>query len=204
MKVISTNLGNPVIIEWRGKQQKTGIYKYPVQQPVFLGSEDVENDSVMDRKHHGGADKACYLYSADHYAIWNTMYTGLEMPWEMFGENLTVEGLNEKLIYIGDTFEIGEATVQATHIRFGDPKMVKQFVKSGFSGIYVRILKKGFVKSGDRMVRIVKNNSVTVQKVFELLYADKFQKEAVEKAINEPLLADSCRKDLLKRWNEFL
>jgi MOSC domain-containing protein YiiM len=124
-----------------------------------------------------------------------------------------VEGLNEKLIYIGDTFEIGEATVQATQprqpcyklgIRFGDPKMVKQFVKSGFSGIYVRILKKGFVKSGDRMVRIVKNNSVTVQKVFELLYADKFQKEAVEKAINEPLLADSCRKDLLKRWNEFL
>lgn len=213
MKVISTNIGKPTTIEWKGKKVLTGIYKYPVNEPVFLGNEDVKNDNVMDRRYHGGVDKACYLYSADHYSYWKKYYPELEFTWGMFGENLTVEGLHEAEINIGDTFQLGETVVQATQprqpcyklgIRFGNPRMVQQFIQSGFPGVYVRVLKKGAVKTGDEFMLTEKKNSLSIQKVFELIYTEEFQKEAVEVAVNDPSLAESCRRDLLIRWKELL
>lgn len=213
MKIISTNIGEPKTIEWNGKMVQTGIYKYPVEKPIFLGLEDVENDHVIDRRYHGGIDKACYLYSADHYSYWKKFYPNLEMPWGMFGENLTVEGLHEAEINIGDIFKIGEAVVQATQprqpcyklgIRFGDQKMVKQFVDSGFAGVYVRVLEKGFVRTNDEMVLVEKKVSLSVMNVFELLYSPTFRKEAVGQAVNDVFIAESCRNDLLKRWGKYL
>ena len=213
MKIISTNIGEPTTIEWNGQKVQTGIYKYPVDTPIFLGAEDVKNDHVMDRKHHGGVDKACYVYSADHYNYWKKFYPDQEMPWGMFGENLTVDGLHEAEINIGDTFQLGETVVQATQprqpcyklgVRFGNPKMVKMFVHSGFPGVYLRVLKNGKVKTGNEFILVERKNSVSIQKIFELLYTDEFQKEAVEMAVNDPLLAESCLRDLLKRWKNNL
>jgi MOSC domain-containing protein YiiM len=213
MKVISTNIGEPQKIVWQGKDELTGIYKYPVNRPVYLGDEDVETDHVIDRKHHGGIDKACYLYSADHYNYWEKFYPELELPWGMFGENLTIEGLFENEIGIGDIFETGEVTVQVTQprqpcyklgIRFGNPIAVKQFVNSGFPGVYVRVLNNGFVKPGDDLIPVKKTGSVSVQKVFELLYTDYYQEEEIKEAIGNLYLAESCRKDLLKRWRNYL
>lgn len=209
MKIISTNIGEQRTISWNGKEVKTGIFKYPVKQPIFLGTEDVENDHVIDRRYHGGLDKACYLYSADHYEYWQKLYPELEMFWGIFGENLTVEGLNEAHINIGDVFKIGEAVVQSTQprqpcfkleFRFSNDKIVQQFIDSGFPGVYVRVLEKGNVKTGDLMERIESKNSLSIQKVYELLYTSEFQKEAIEQAVNNPFIAASCRKDLLKRW----
>ena len=209
MKIISTNIGEPRVIYWNGREVKTGIFKYPVNQQIYLGTEDVENDHVTDRRFHGGVDKACYLYSADHYQYWQKLYPELEMTWGIFGENLTVGGLHEVQINIGDIFKIGEAVVQATQprqpcfkleFRFNNDKIVKQFIDSGFAGVYVRVLEKGNVKTGNTLDRIERKNSLSVQKVFELLYTSEFQKEAVEQAVNDPFIAESCRKDLLKRW----
>jgi MOSC domain-containing protein YiiM len=213
MKIISTNIGEPKTILWKGKEVKTGIFKYPVNQSIFLGSEDVDNDHVIDRRYHGGIDKACYLYSADHYKYWQKLYPQLEMPFGIFGENLTVEGLHEAQVNIGDIFKIGEAVVQAAQprqpcfkleFRFNDNKIVQQFVDSGFSGVYVRVLEKGNVKAGDSMELIEKKEALSIQKVYELLYTSEFQNEAVEQAVNNPFIAASCRKDLLKRWGDQL
>jgi MOSC domain-containing protein YiiM len=209
MKIISTNIGEPKTINWNGKEVTTGIFKYPVTQPIFLGSEDVENDHVIDRRYHGGVDKACYLYSADHYKYWQTLYPDLELPWGIFGENLTVEGLHEADVNIGDIFRIGEAVVQATQprqpcfkleFRFNDNQIVRKFIDSGFAGVYVRVIEKGHVKLGDSMELIERKKSLTIHKIYELIYTDKVQKEAVEQAVNDPFIAASCRRDLLKRW----
>jgi MOSC domain-containing protein YiiM len=209
MKIISTNIGESKTINWNGKEVTTGIYKYPVTQPIYLGSEDVENDHVIDRRYHGGIDKACYLYSADHYGYWQKLYPDLELPWGIFGENLTVEGLQETDVHIGDVFRIGEAVVQATQprqpcfkleFRFNDKQIVRKFIDSGFAGVYVRVIEKGQVKIGDSMELIKRKESLTIHKVFELIYTDKVQKEAVQQAINNPFIAASCRRELLKRW----
>lgn len=213
MKIISTNIGEPRIVNWKEKEVKTGIFKYPVSQSIFLGSEDVENDHVIDRRYHGGVDKACYLYSADHYEYWQKLYPELEMSFGLFGENLTVKGLHETQVNIGNVFKIGEAVVQATQprqpcfkleFRFKNDKIVQQFIDSGFSGVYVRVLEKGNVKTGDSMELIEKKDSLSIHKVYELLYTSEFQKKAVEQAINDSYIAASCRKDLLKRWGDKL
>ena len=215
MKIISVNIGEPATIQWRGKNVKTGIYKYPVNEPIFLETEDVKNDHVIDRRYHGGTEKACYSYSADHYSYWKKLYPNVDFHYGIFGENLTIQGLNEADIFIGDVFQIGEAKVQVTQprqpcfklgVRFGTQKIIRQFIDSGYPGVYFRVLKHGQVKAGDEMDLIEKQtrNTVSIQKVFELLYTDEFQKEPVLNAINNRFLAESCRKDLMKRWGDFL
>ena len=212
MKIISTNIAEARIIEWKGKEVPTGLYKFGVEQGIFLGKEDVEHDNVMDRRYHGGVDKACYLYSADHYQYWQNLYPELEMPYGMFGENLTVEGLHEKEINIGDTYKIGEAVVQVTQprqpcfklqFRFNNNNIVRQFVDSGFSGVYVRILKNGHVNTGDSIHLIDKKQSLSIHQVYTLLYADEFD-EKVKEAVNDPLIAESYKRDLMKRWGDYL
>ncbi|MCK3684264.1 MOSC domain-containing protein [Maribellus sp. YY47] len=212
MKIVSTNIGEPRTLPFNGKEVTTGIFKFPVEEGIFLGAEDVEKDHVIDRRYHGGIDKACYLYSADHYEYWQKLYPELEMPWGMFGENLTVEGLHEAQVNIGDVFSIGDVIVQATqprqpcyklNFRFHDKEIVRQFVDSGFSGVYVRVLEGGQVTAGTEMKRIERKESVSIQQVYTWIYASDFDPE-IKRAINDPNIAASCRKDLLKRWGDLL
>jgi MOSC domain-containing protein YiiM len=208
MQIISTNIGQPTTIEWRGQQVQTGIYKYAIDAPILLDVDDVVNDHVIDRRYHGGADKACYLYSADHYSFWRSKYPDLDWKWGMFGENLTVSGLNEAEIHIGDRFSIGGAVVQVSQprqpcfklgVRFEDQKVVEDFWHLPYPGIYVRILKAGEVKTNDEIVLIERNqDSVTVSEVFSVFSTNRENRELIQRAILEPFLAESCRRDIIK------
>ena len=113
MKIISVNIGKSRKVQWRNKAIETGIFKFPVDHGIELGKEDVVDDDVVDRRYHGGIDKAVYLYSADHYAFWKNKYPDLEWDYGMFGENITLSGLNEKEIQIGDIFQIGDCRIHA-------------------------------------------------------------------------------------------
>ncbi len=206
LKIVSTNIAKPTKIEWRGQFVETGIYKYSVDTPVFLGSEDVENDHVIDRRFHGGTDKACYLYSADHYSFWKNKYPDQDWRWGMFGENLTVSGLNESEIRIGDRFQIGETIVQVSQprqpcfklgVRFGTQQIVDDFWVSSFPGVYVRVLTSGNVRTVDEMKLLDRNqDSLSVSQVFSIFRLERDNQELMESALSEPYLADSCRKDI--------
>lgn len=211
MKIISTNIAKPTTIEWRGQKVETGIYKYAVETPIFLGSEDVVNDHVIDRRYHGGLDKACYLYSADHYPFWQIKYTNLDWQWGMFGENLTVSGLDESEIRIGDRFQIGDAVVQVTQprqpcfklgVRFGDQSVVSDFWTLPFPGVYVRVLLPGEVKTDDEMILIERDpESLSVSQVFSIFHHNRSDFELIQRAIAEPFIAGSCRRDIEKLLN---
>ncbi len=85
MKVISTNIGERVEINYHGKMENTGMYKYPVEGAIFLGKEGVVNDVVIDRIYHGGVDKACYWYSTKHYDFWKNKFPDLKWNfWRKF------------------------------------------------------------------------------------------------------------------------
>lgn len=208
MKIVSTNIAKPTTIEWRGQKVETGIYKYAVEIPIFLGTEDVADDYVMDRRYHGGSDKACYLYSADHYPFWQNKYPDQEWKWGMFGENLTISGLNESGIRIGDRFQIGNAVVQVTQprqpcfklgVRFGDQSVVADFWSLPYPGVYVRVLSQGEVKTGDEMVLMESDpESLSVSQVFSIFHRNRADVELIQKAIAEPFIAESCRRDIEK------
>jgi len=157
-------------------------------------------------------DKACYLYSADHYSFWKNKYPNLEWIWGMFGENLTVIGLDESEIRIGDRYQIGDAVVQVSQprqpcfklgVRFGDQSVVDDFWKSSFSGVYVRILQPGKVKKGDEPILIDRNpESLSVSQVFSIFSSNRDNLKLIQKAIQEPFLAESCRRDIQKILTE--
>lgn len=208
MEVISVNIGQKKTIIYNGESIETGIYKYPVDEAIDIGFTDVAGDDVIDRRYHGGLDKACYLYSADHYRYWKLIYPDLDWQWGMFGENLTVNNLHENKIHIGDIFEIGSTTVQVTQprqpcfklgIRLNNPKAVKQFVQKELPGVYFRVLKNGEISKGDQMILVdQKVHNFTITEVFHLIYNAQDNIDKVKQAIGMPELADSCRADLMK------
>ena len=196
MKIISTNLGTTTTFLWNGKEEATGIFKYPCEQPIFLGNNDVQNDIVIDRVHHAGENKACYLFSSEEYTYWKPLYPNLAWNWGMFGENLTVEGLDESQIRVGDIYRIGDALVQVSQprepcyklgVRFGDKKIIKQFVKRALPGTYVRILEEGYVKTGDLFELIEQSeNMLTVQQFYNLVLKKEKKPTLLQLALDNP------------------
>ena len=194
MKIIATNIAKPTNIVWNGKTQTTGIYKYPTKEGIYLNKEEVKGDEVSDRKHHGGIFKACYLFSEDHYAYWQNLYTNLDFNYGIFGENLTVKGLDETKISVGDIYKIGTALVQVTQprepcfklgIRFGTQAILKQFIKHARPGTYVRVLEEGLIKPGDKMILVqAATNSLTTTQLFSLLFAKEKDQSQLALIVN--------------------
>ncbi|WP_338357367.1 MOSC domain-containing protein [Yeosuana marina] len=198
MKITSTNIAKPTTIIWNGKEVTTGIYKIPTNQPIFLGKEDVKGDEVSDRNVHGGEFKACYLFSEDYYHYWKNLYPHLDWNYGMFGENLTVSGLDETTLTIGSIYKVGNALVQITQPRepcfkfaykFRNQEVLKQFIDHGHPGTYVRVLKEGVVKTGDTFDLVEQApNSVTIYEFFKLLFAKEKDKKLVECIIKNEAL----------------
>ena len=210
MKVISTNIAQPTTFIWQGKEVTTGIYKKPTDVPIYLGKEDVRGDIVADRRVHGGEFKACYLFSANQYPYWRNLYPNLDWTYGMLGENLTVEDLDEKQLFVGDIYKIGDATVQITIPRepcfkfahkFKSESVLQQFIDHGYSGTYVSVIENGKVKTGDtfKLVESAKER-ISVFDFFELLFADNKNKAHMELLLN----SERVPQRLKKRLNFFM
>lgn len=209
MKVLSVNISNPQTITVNGKEEQTGYFKNPVKT-IYLGKTDVRDDSVVDREHHGGEDKACYLYGYNHYEFWKNKYPQTAFDFGMFGENITVENIDESTLRIGDTFEIGEAIIQITQprqpcykmgIKFNNQKVVNEFRLSDFPGIYVRVLKEGNVKTKDELKLIDRDNaSPTVLEVYRLIYESKPNQEKLNQLIENKFIATSLKQYIQKKY----
>lgn len=208
MKVFSTNIGPSTTVHWKGKTLQTGIYKYPVEIPIRLQNEQVADDVIADRKVHGGIFKACYLFAKEDYSYWKEKYPDLEWHWGMFGENLTIEGLDETRLKIGSIYSIGTALVQISQprepcfklgIRFGTQEILKQFIDHGRSGTYVKILKEGSVKKGDQMKLQEESSSpLTTAQFFELLFSKEKSRDLIRHAIENEALPPTKRNRLKK------
>ncbi len=209
MKVISTNISVPKEFEWNGKTETTGIFKEPLNDGVYLGKHGVEKDHVADLIHHGGTTKACYLYSFDHYDYWKGEYPNLDWEYGFFGENLTVEGLDEATIKIGDVFQLGETVVQVTEprtpcyklgVRFNDQGIIKDFLDVQFCGVYVKVLTEGRVSRNDSMKLIESKGKFTMKEVYSLYGPERNNLELAKQVIEDPYLAESCKNSLRKRF----
>lgn len=208
MKVIATNIAQRREIQWKGKIEFTGIYKEPVNQPVFLGKQGVEGDTIVYGRAHGGVDKACYLFSADQYPYWKQQYPHLDWGWGMFGENLSISGMDDSQMCIGDVYRIGTALVEVTQprepcyklgIKFGDQDIITAFVHHGYPGTYVRILEEGQVNAGDPVVLVdAADHKLSVKDFFHLIYAPVKDPKLVALALKNPALPEKKKEKLRK------
>lgn len=212
MKIISTNIGKEQTIEWKGQSITTGIFKEPVDDPIFLDAFAIKGDHINNKKVHGGIDKACYAYGENYYEYWKGLYPDLKWTYGMFGENLTISELDESQILIGDIFKVGEAIVQVSQPRqpcnkfaakFGDTEVIKKFIDFDHPGVYFRAIQSGNVKVGDELQLDLRNEkALSVQQIYQLIYSKKevVNKALAEEALFDSNLATSAKNDIRRHW----
>jgi len=165
MRVLSVNVSLPKRVPYKGRTVSTAIFKKPVAGRVPVRAVGLQGDAVGDPRVHGAPMKAVYGYPSEHYAFWTRELPGTDLPWGMFGENLTTEGLLESDVHIGDRYRVGTAVLEATNprfpcfklgIRFGREDILNRFLQSGRSGFYFRVVQEGDVAAGDAIHRVAR------------------------------------------------
>lgn len=158
---------------------------------------------LADLTVHGGPDKAIYAYPAEYYHFWREEFPDMELPWAMFGENVTVKGLLDDTVHIGDRFRMGSAEVMVTQprvpcyklgIKFGRDDIIKRFLASGFTGFYLAVLEEGEVATGDAITLIERDeHRVKVSDITRLYARDKGNLDALQRAVEVEALAEDWR-----------
>ena len=212
MKVLSIQVGLPREVAWKRKTVTTGLFKGPIQGRVMVRTLNLDGDRQADLSVHGGLHKAVYAYPAEHYGYWRSQLGGMTLPFGMFGENLTVEGLTEQDVYVGDRFRIGTAELVATQprlpcyklgIKFGRDEMVKRFLDSGRTGTYFSVAREGEVGAGDEIVLIGRDpHGLALPDVTRLYINRRYSPEDAEAALRATrlqALPESWRSYFLER-----
>lgn len=201
--IISVNVGTPREVVWQGKSITTGIFKEPVDAPVMMSTLNLDGDRQADLTVHGGTEKAVYVYPAEHYEYWRNELPDVDLPWGVFGENFTTEGLLEDALYIGDRFRIGEAEVIVTQprlpcyklgVKFGHADMVKKFLSSRRTGFYLAVLREGMIKAGDAFELVDRDaEHVTVADITRLYAFERDDLVTLRRAVEVEALPESWR-----------
>ena len=212
MRLLSLNVGLPRQVRFQGELVTTGIFKKPVQGSVRLRKLNLEGDKQADLKVHGGVDKAVYAYAGEHYDYWRQELPDMSLPWGMFGENFTTEGMFEESVNIGDQFKVGTANLIATQprmpcyklgVKFGNMDMIKRFLASGLTGVYFKVMKEGELEQGDEIKLIKKDeNSVTVKDIVRIYTIDKDDIQTIERAIKIKDLPNGWRYHFIKQLEQ--
>lgn len=211
-KVISVNVGLPRLAMWQGRTLSTGIFKKPVAGRVMMRTLNLDGDRQSDLSVHGGPFKAVYAYPAEHYDYWRAELPWMELPWGMFGENLTTEGLSEETTFIGDRFRLGDAQMTVTQprlpchklaVKFQRADILKRFLLSGRTGFYFSVEREGEIEAGDALELIEQSpHELKVSDITRLYVHDRDDRETMRRALEVEALPTSWREFFRERLEE--
>ncbi|WP_338609758.1 MOSC domain-containing protein [Pelagibacterium nitratireducens] len=209
MLLESVNVGQPVALDAGRPDKRTGICKQSVAGAVRVHGLGLEGDAVVDTRHHGGPGQALYLYSREDYAFWaaRDVATGPGM----FGENLTVSGIESADLCIGDRLAVGDVVLEVTSSRIpcatfarrmGDPGFVKKFRDAGRPGAYLRVVAEGYLEAGQAIELIpFAGDRISLGEHFALVFMamkKPLPREMITRLLALPL-AERDRADNLER-----
>ena len=207
-KVVAVCVGKVGELDSSGRTIASAFVKRPVSGPARIGSLGVEGDEHV-YEDHGGRDGAVLVYSSDHYPFWRDL--GIDLP-EVgaFAENLTVTGLTEAEVHLGDTFEVGSCAVQVTQprapcykiaARYGRKDISIVVQKTGFTGYLLRVLREGEVAAGDEMQLVERDTShaVTVAEAGRIVNVDRSDNDGARRLLDVDALSPSIKRTLETR-----
>jgi ferredoxin-NADP reductase/MOSC domain-containing protein YiiM len=208
--LLSVNVGLPKDVPWRGRTVRTGVWKHPVDGPVVVRRLNIDGDGQGDTNGHGGEQRAVLVYQLDSYRHWQQHFGRDDFGYGMFGENLTVEGLPDDEVCIGDRYRSGEAEFEVTQprvtcyrvgLRLGEPELPALLVAHRRPGFYMRVITEGPIQAGDAIVKTATGpGTLSVADTDALLYLPGRDAGKLHVALQIPALSpgwqDSFR-DLL-------
>jgi MOSC domain-containing protein YiiM len=208
-QVLSINVGLPRAVVWKGRTVVTGIFKEPVAGHIAIKRLNLEGDRQADLTIHGGAEKAIYAFPAEYYPFWQEQFPEMAFPWGMFGENLTIEGLLDETVHIGDQFQVGSAHVMVTQprlpcyklaLKFGRDDILKRFLRSGLTGFYFAVLKEGEVAAGEPIKLLHRDeHEVKVADITRLYREDRHNLDLLRRVVLLEALPEAWRDYFLQR-----
>lgn len=206
-RLLSVNVGLPRDIAWRGKTVHTGVWKAPVEGRCRVRRLNLDGDGQGDLAGHGGEHRAAFVYQIESYRYWQEELGRTDFVYGQFGENLTVEGLPDDGVNIGDRYAIGSALFEVTQprvtcyrvgIRMNEPRMAALLTSSGRPGFYFRVLEEGEVGAGDEIVKVEEGRAqMTVAEVNALLYSPPHPRDRLERASQIAALSPGWRKSFV-------
>ncbi|MDF2182513.1 MOSC domain-containing protein [Neptuniibacter sp. CAU 1671] len=187
-------------------QTPTGIFKSAYNEPVLLTPEGLEGDIQVDRRVHGGPEKALYHFPAENYALLKQALPHLEASFipGSIGENISSHGLTDETVHIGDIFRIGSALVQVSQPRrpcwkvnhkYGNGHIAALLMSQGISGWYYRVLEPDTLTNNDPITLIERlPDSISVAEIWQR-FVERLQKRLPVEAINRdiPGLSDEWK-----------
>lgn len=190
------------------KPWTTGFFKEPVGGKVLVTKTNLVGDGQADLRFHGGPDKAVLAYSANHYAGWNAELER-HLPSGAFGENLTIDGITEQDVCIGDTWRVGGAVFQVSQPRQPCWKLARRWrmkdltarvIENGKSGWYFRVLEEGLIEVGQPVEILARPHPLwTVARASLLMHHDKQNYQDAAELAYLPELSASWKAELTER-----
>ncbi len=201
------NVGRPAPLEFDGRTATSAIVKRPAEGRVMARETNLDGDGQADLRVHGGPDKAVYAYPVQHYGHWASELGRDLSPYGYFGENLTVEGMDEAEVLIGDVLRAGGALLEVSHprvpcfklaMRMRDHAFGKPFLASGRVGFYLRVREEGELGAGDAIERVRRGEGgFSVRRIAWMLR--EATREDLEAAAALPALAAGWRDSFTER-----
>ncbi|WP_328558007.1 MOSC and FAD-binding oxidoreductase domain-containing protein [Streptomyces sp. NBC_00358] len=197
--LLSVNVGMPKNVPWRGRTVFTGVWKYPVHGRVMVRRLNIDGDGQGDTAGHGGEQRAVLVYQVESYRHWKQHFGRDDLEHGQFGENLTVDGLPDDEVCIGDRYRIGEAEFEVTQprvtcyrvgMRLGQPELPALLVSHHRPGFYMRVLREGHIQAGDEITKIGSGpGTLSVADTDALLYLPDRDPEKLRLAVGIPALS---------------
>jgi len=210
LNLVSLNIALPeiVILGGASKKCRTGIFKKPITEKIFLNELGFHGDGVGDTRIHGGKDLAVCAYFTDHFSFWEAELNR-KIGVGAFGENLSLAGINETKIHVGDKFSLGEAEIEVSQPRQPCHKLNKVFQfqgmackvqTTGYTGCYFRVKKPGWVEP-DFVIKKIQDGEekISVEMVNILMFKDKKNSDLLKKVVDLKALSVEWRDKFLKR-----
>jgi MOSC domain-containing protein YiiM len=210
MRVISINVARPTFVTTNGQRVKTSIFKKPVEGPVAVRSLNLDGDEQSDLRVHGGRDKAVYAYAWRNVEHWRQYLRRDDFGPGTFGENLTLDGLTDEEVAIGDELEIGTARFVVTQprlpcfklgIALDLPEFPGVFHRNGRNGFYLRVLKEGVIRAGDeiRTTLLTGQARVTIAEFVRLSSSRPLNPEDLDRILKLDALPQPWKDSLLRK-----
>jgi len=197
--LVSVNVGLPKDVAWEGKTVHTGIWKYPAAGPQMVRQLNIDGDGQGDLAGHGGEQRAVLVYQLDSYRHWQEHFGWDNVGCGQFGENLTVDGMADDEVCIGDRYQIGEAEFEVTQprvtcyrvgLRLGQPELPALLVSHHRPGFYMRVLTEGHIQAGDQIVKTAAGpGALSVADTDALLYLPGRDPAKLRTALQIPALS---------------
>lgn len=197
-QIVWLSKGTPSTLTYKGKEFRSGIAKNQVNE-LQVTSKGIIGDDVENHEFHGGSERVICVYAYEHYKYLEKLYQQ-SLPKAAFGENLTLKGMTEQDVCVGDIYQIGEAVIQISQGRFpcstinkytNIHTLLNKIIEHGYTGYFCRVLEEGVIYSNSSIKLLDKQpKEISISTIHHTYFHEKSNLNQIESILSLDALSE--------------